>query len=311
MDTSYHPVKKREYASKFFDSTIWNDLEYRNDDIVVASYAKAGTTLVQQILAQLIFDMDEEVSVSKISPWLDSVYPEKKAKLDLIAAQVHRRVLKTHLPIDALVFSRVAKYIYVGRDGRDIVWSLYDHQGAASQEARLLLEADANSSGRLRVVAPPPSSILNYFDAWLDKDGHPFWPFWENVRSWWQARLLPNVLFVHYSDLIADMGEQIRRIAAFIEIPLGEDRLALIMHHCSLEYMRAHAGRYVPHGTGLWKDDGKAFFNKGQNGRWSEILPSETNTIFKQRAISELGIDCAQWMTSGSTDGFCRSDIAD
>ncbi|WP_340267699.1 sulfotransferase domain-containing protein [Sphingobium mellinum] len=298
MDTSYRPRKKQEYTSRFFDSTIWNDLRYRDDDVVVASYAKAGTTLVQQILAQLIFDMDEEVSVSNISPWLDSVYPEKKVKLDLIAAQDHRRVFKTHLPIDALVFSQNAKYIYVGRDGRDIVWSLYDHQVAVSQDARLPLETGAGSSGRLRVVAPPPPSILDYFDTWLEKDGHPFWPFWENVQSWWQARMLPNVLFVHYSDLIADLDEQVRRIAAFVEIPLAQDRLPLILRNCGLDYMRAHAGRYVPHGTGLWKEDGKAFFNKGQNGRWIDMLPPKANAKFKQRAIAELGIDCARWMMS-------------
>ncbi|ACM39858.1 MULTISPECIES: sulfotransferase domain-containing protein [Rhizobium/Agrobacterium group] len=299
MDANDHLLKKREFANRYFDASIWNDIKYRDGDIVVASYAKAGTTLVQQIIAQLIFDQDDEVDVAAISPWIDSVYPDKKVKLDLIEAQTHRRFLKTHLPMDALIFSEKAKYIYVGRDGRDIVWSLFDHQNAARQDAQLLLDKEAGPSGRLRVATPPQSSITEFFDAWLDKDGFPFWPFWENLRSWWLARIVPNVLFVHYADLITDMAEQILRIAAFLEVPLSLDRLPRILHNCSLGHMRDHARRYVPHGAGLWKDDGKLFFNKGQNGRWIDILTPEANAKFEQHAMAELGVDCAKWMMSG------------
>lgn len=47
------PSKQREYSNRFFDSTVWNDFAFRDDDVVIASYAKAGTTWVQQIVAQL------------------------------------------------------------------------------------------------------------------------------------------------------------------------------------------------------------------------------------------------------------------
>ena len=62
-----------------------------------------------------------------MSPWLDLRVPPKEVKLPLVEAQTHRRFLKTHLPVDALVFSPRAKYLYIGRDGRDVVWSMYNH----------------------------------------------------------------------------------------------------------------------------------------------------------------------------------------
>lgn len=56
----------------------------------------------------------------------------------------------------------------------------------------------------------------------MEHDGHPFWPFWENVRSWWAARHLPNVLFVHFANLKRDMPREMRRIAEFLDVPVDE-----------------------------------------------------------------------------------------
>ena len=115
------PRKTRELHNHHFDSTIWNDLRFRDDDIITATYAKSGTTWMQQIIAQMLFGPDPDIAVADMSPWLDLRVPLKHEKLPLVEAQTHRRFLKTHLPVDALVFSPKAKYIYIGRDGRDIV----------------------------------------------------------------------------------------------------------------------------------------------------------------------------------------------
>ena len=58
---------------------------------------------------------------------LDLRVPPKEEKLLAVEAQTHRRFIKTHLPVDALVYSPGAKYIFVGRDGRDVAWSFYNH----------------------------------------------------------------------------------------------------------------------------------------------------------------------------------------
>ncbi len=56
MSSQENPVKSREFQNHHFDSTIWNDFEFRDDDIIIATYAKSGTTWLQQIVAQLLFD---------------------------------------------------------------------------------------------------------------------------------------------------------------------------------------------------------------------------------------------------------------
>ncbi len=63
------------------DSTVWNDLEFRDDDIVIATYAKSGNTWLQQIISQLIFVGAEGIGVTEMSPWVDLRVPPKEIKL--------------------------------------------------------------------------------------------------------------------------------------------------------------------------------------------------------------------------------------
>ena len=155
------PVKTRELHNHHFDSTIWNEFEFRNDDIVIATYAKSGTTWVQQIVAQLLFQGADGLEVAEMSPWLDLRVPPKAVKLPMVEAQPHRRFIKTHLPVDALVYSPLAKYLYIGRDGRDVVWSMYNHHANANALWYQLLN---ETPGRIGPpIGPPPASTPRLF----------------------------------------------------------------------------------------------------------------------------------------------------
>jgi len=39
------PQKQLELRNHHFDSTIWNDFAFRDDDIIIATYGKSGTTV--------------------------------------------------------------------------------------------------------------------------------------------------------------------------------------------------------------------------------------------------------------------------
>lgn len=291
------PVKTREMHNHHINSTVWNNFKFRPDDIVVATYAKSGTTWMQQILGQLIFNGAEGIDVSHLSPWVDLriMPPEAIAGLEHIP---HRRFLKTHLPVDALVFSPKAKYLYVGRDGRDMIWSLYNHHANANQH---WYDALNNTPGRLGPpIEKPPASIHDYYQQWFARDGHPFWPFWENVRSWWAVRDLPNVKLVHFNELKADLAGSIRSIARFLDIPIDEAKFPAIVEHCSFDYMKSHAELSVPLGGALWEGGATTFINKGTNGRWRDTLSAEEVRAYEARAVKELGPECALWLAGSS-----------
>lgn len=164
-ETIVWPEKTRELHNHHFDSTIWNDFQFRNDDIIIATYAKSGTTWMQQIIAQMLFGPDPELEVAEMSPWLDLRIPPKAVKLPMVEAQTHRRFQKTHLPLDALVFSPQAKYLYIGRDGRDVVWSMYNHHVNANQ---MWYEALNDTPGRVGPpIEPPPIHSRQYWREWM------------------------------------------------------------------------------------------------------------------------------------------------
>src|SRR3954453_10870592 len=254
------PVKTREFHNHHFDSTIWNDFAFRDDDVVIATYGKSGTTWMQQIVGQLIFEGDAEVNVAELSPWVDLRVPPKEVKLPEIEAQMHRRFLKTHLPVDALVFDPIAKYIYIARDGRDVIWSMHNHHANANAA---WFSAINDTPGRVGPPVPPADSDLRrYFLNWLDNDGEPFWPFWENVRSWWAIKHRPNVMLVHYQDLKQDLVGAMLRIAEFLDIDVDAARFPAMVEHCSFDWMKPNVAKSAPLGGVLWVAGDQIFINK-------------------------------------------------
>jgi aryl sulfotransferase len=292
------PLKTREIHNHHIDSTIWNEFEFRDDDIVIATYGKSGTTWMQQIIGQLLFGGAADLEVAEMSPWLDLRIPPKQVKLSAVEAQTHRRFVKTHLPVDALVFSPRAKYIYVGRDARDVVWSFHHHHA----NANVFLYAGLNDTpGRVGPpIAPPPADIAAYWREWFEGDGYPFWSFWENVRSWWAIRTLPNVLFVHFNALKADMAGEMARIARFLDIDIDQSAWPAMLEHCGFAWMKQHASASVPLGGAFWQGGAETFINKGTNGRWRDVLTQADIAAYEARALKELGSACANWIARGA-----------
>ncbi|MBW8814761.1 MAG: sulfotransferase domain-containing protein [Caulobacterales bacterium] len=290
------PAKTRELVNRHMDSRVWNRFALRDGDVVVASYAKSGTTWVQQIVTQLIHHGAEDAPVATLSPWLDYRLTPPEV-LERLAAQVHRRVVKTHLPLDALGISPRARYLYVARDGRDVAMSLHHHHGCGNALWYERLNAGPAELGP--PMTPPLGDPAAYFRAWLGGDGAPFWPYFENIRTWWPAQGLPNVLFLHFNALKADLLGQVRRIAAFLDLALDEALLARVLDHASFGYMRAHAEDVAPLGGRIFEGGAQSFLHHGENGRWRAVLSEADAATYEARARAELGSECAQWLATG------------
>jgi aryl sulfotransferase len=282
------PVKVREIVDGWLlDSRVWNEFAYRDGDVVIASYARSGTTWLQQIVAQLIF-AGKEVSIAHLSPWVEFVGLPRAATVGRLERQEHRRFFKTHLPVDALPVSPKAKYIYVARDGRDTIWSLH----------RLLTRFADRTAPTARTAPAMRSDVRECYLEWLEKDGYPFLPFFSHVQGWWDIRHLPNVHLIHFAALKADMAREIRGIAAFLDISVDPEIWPRIIKHCSFDYMKRHASELAPPAAAVLPGGSAEFFYRGTNDRWQDVLTAHESECYEAAARARLSADCAEWLAA-------------
>jgi aryl sulfotransferase len=277
------------------DSTRWRRVAGRNGDIVVATWAKTGTTWVQQILAQLLLGQEKPVALNRISPWIENRHVPLEPMCATLESQAHRRFMKTHLPATALEYRHDTKYIYIGRDGRDVVWSWYNHH---SNLDKRFYETVRNTPGSIEAHMEPPSKdARDYFIEWLEKDGYPLWPFWSHVRSWWSLRARPNLMLLHFDDLKRDLASAVARIGNYLELEVAEGDANRIAARCTFSYMKEHASELLPEIEAIMEGGATTFINRGEGGSWRKLLDRQDIAVYEAKMLSELGSECAMWLS--------------
>jgi aryl sulfotransferase len=299
------PVVKHLYQNYMMDALRWNFFRPRADDIVVATTYKAGTTWVQTIVANLIFAGKKlPGAIHDISPWLDQRIFPLELMLTQLEKLTHRRSVKTHLPLDGLPFDQNFKYVYVGRDPRDVFMSFWNFYRNFSPQ---LLNIANGVPGRVGDELPRcPDDIHELWHNWITRgwfewetEGYPFWSVMHHAQSWWDYRHLSNIMFIHYADLLADLEGGIRRIAHFLEINPQAEAWPTIVRNCSFAEMKARGEELVPLMNMMLKGGSDSFFHKGTNGRWQEVLSAEELKLYYSAAERELTPACRRWLENG------------
>ena len=119
----------RRYQHLDWDSGRWTGFKPRSGDIYICTCYKSGTTWTQMIAALLVFqELDFPLPLNELSPWIDLVTDSTEEMHKRLSAQRYRRILKTHTPLDGLKWHADARYLFVGRDPRDVFVSMMNHQ---------------------------------------------------------------------------------------------------------------------------------------------------------------------------------------
>ncbi|HEX6269321.1 MAG TPA: sulfotransferase domain-containing protein [Anaerolineales bacterium] len=300
------PQVRHTYLNHHLDSTRWECYTPRDNDIIIATSVKSGTTWMQAIVSHLIFQDLQTRSLIELSPWVDTrLWPITKVELaKVLNALEHRRFLKSHLPLDGLPFYPTVKYILVGRDARDVFMSLWNHYRNYTPEfyERANQPLGANEQPFPRC----PQDVREFWRQWMtrgwfewESEGYPFWSNLRHTQTWWDFRHLPNILFVHYNDLLKDLKGEIRRVARYLEIDVSEDLLTGIADALTLRSMKRQAEQLVPDHEVTFSAGAHVFVNKGGTGRWRAVLNEEDLKLYEAAVARELSPDCAGWLEHG------------
>jgi hypothetical protein len=290
-----NPVR---YRSDDEDSARWRGFPFRQGDIVISTRSKSGTTWVQMICALLVFQTaDLPEPLGRLSPWLDWLGSPRHEIYARLSAQDHRRIIKTHTPLDGIPLDPRATYIVVARHPLDMAVSLYHHSDNIDR-ARL-----RELTGQPEPVdAPPPRPPLHeWLLGWIDWNGnrHQHMDSLPGV-AWhlsdaWTRRHEPNVVLVHYDDLSADLDGSMRRLAVRLDITVPDQAWSDLVRAAGFEAMRRRSDRTAPDPGDILRDHSR-FFRRGTSGAGGEVLSLDELDHYRARLAPLVPPDLLGWL---------------
>ena len=298
------------YRSGVWDSERWRSFSARTGDIIISSPPKSGTTWTQVICALLIFRRTTfDQSLDLISPWLEM---QTRKISDVIAdldAQQHRRFIKSHTPLDGLPNDDAVTYICVGRDPRDVAISWAHHSDNINLEALFTARDRAVGNEDLaemyRDRTPAPTEPLARFWRWVDDStadqlSHAnLASTMHHLATFWEARERPNVVLVHYADLLSDLEGEMRRIAQRLDIDIDENILPSLVAAAGFEAMRERADELAPDSSQGILQSNRAFFHTGHHVQWKDLLDLTDRRRYAQRVQQLAPTDLIEWVHRG------------
>ena len=238
----------------------------------------------------------------EIDPHWEVASDDLVSKIKQAHAALGRRIFNTHLRWDMLPQGNDAsvKYIYVVRDGRDVLTSFYHHMTNQHVD-------DGGFQGDFQA----------FFQQFLE--GSIAYGKWTHHLASWMPRIVnddspdknPRILLVRYEDLQANLHAQVMKIATFLQLDdiaeslesaaeenSDDSCMDQVLERMTFSWMRQHQELFHPISV-RWKP-GYHFIRKGSVGDHDTIFDEQHKQIFMESIASDFGGSVPCWL-----DRFC------
>jgi len=302
----------RRYRNFIMDSRRWDGFEFRDDDIVISTPSKCGTTWMQMQCALLVFKTpDLPGKLTRLSPWLDVQTETVESVFAELAAQEHRRFIKTHTPFDGIPYDPRVTYITVGRDPRDVALSWDNHMANIKFDVVVGLRAEAVGLDDLAEVMPnglpiPQEDPVARFWDWMesetlsDEDVSGLVGLLHHLDTFWQRRDDDNVAMFHYVDMKDDLAGSMRRLASVLNVDVDDATMTQLVTAAGFEEMRGRAAELAPQVTSDFWADSNRFFNKGASEQWRSFFTDDDVARYEARVRTLAAPELSEWVHRGS-----------
>ena len=236
-------------------------------DVLIATYPKAGTTLMQQIVHGLRTggDMDFD-EITEVVPWLELAHD---LGLDLKASpRAEPRAFKTHF--DWHSTPKGGRYIFIVRDPGDSLVSFFHFLSGWVFEA-----------GSVSIEDFALEYVLQ---------GSRSGRYWDHLVSWWPRRLDTDTLWLCFEDIVADLPDAAARVAAFLSLRPDHPNIEIATRQASIDFMRRHGSKFDDNlvrrarnaACGLPADAGSTKVRKGRVGDGKAELTAKVDEAWKR-----------------------------
>ena len=237
----------------------------RETDVFLVGHPKSGNTWLAYLLALVLFPKQaDQITLANLRRFI----PDASSRDHVIAKHQqlsNPRAFRNHQPVYSEHYHRM---IYLVRDPRSVLVSLWHHYRVARQDKKTRVE---------EVV----DEYLTHdrFDAWmhnLDRWDHHV------TRFALSPTATSNLLLIKYEDLVHDRHHQLDRLVKFLDINITLESLNTAEERGSFKAMRHAEERHgVEHFRKL-QSSGEPFIRSGKIDGWREELSPATADRIEQ-----------------------------
>ncbi|KAK1345870.1 hypothetical protein QTO34_008335 [Cnephaeus nilssonii] len=269
----------------------WDDVETfqaRSDDTVIITFPNLvslpmsnlflspnndrlslnGTTWLSEIVDMIFKDGDVEKckrdAIFNRIPFLECRKEEMMNGVKQLKEMASPRIVKTHLPaqlLPASFWEKNCKMIYLCRNAKDVAVSFYYF---------------------FQMVAghPNPGTFPEFVEKFMDGDV-PYGSWYEHVKSWWELRKNPHLLFLFYEDMKEDIRREVIKVIQFLGRESSKELVDKIVQHTSFQEMKNNPStNYTLLPDEIMNQKISPFMRKGIIGDWKNHFPEALNKKF-------------------------------
>ncbi|KAF8356236.1 hypothetical protein PRIPAC_97859 [Pristionchus pacificus] len=253
------------------------DMVFDENDIVIVSYPKSGTTWVSEVLSAIAYGGDTErlkkIRLDERVPWMEMDYrcldPNSPAQSSAKGPirEGKKQIWFTHLHLDYLppsVREGKCKIVYVARNPKDNAVSYFHFHRLTTFMG---LQKDMKWNDYFPLFCSGDICVGNWFKHTLD-----YWKFSQNN---------PNAKFVVYEDLKRDLMGEMKSLEEFVGISLTVDQRTEVVKHCSFDSMKNNK-MTNKEGLVLFDHGETKFMRKGIVGDWKNYFTVAQNEAFDE-----------------------------
>ncbi|XP_017561183.1 cytosolic sulfotransferase 3-like isoform X1 [Pygocentrus nattereri] len=258
----------------------------RPDDILIATYPKAGTTWVSYVLDLLYFsklgpERQNSLPIFLRVPFLDGAFPGLPTGVELAdMLPTTPRLIKTHLPVQLVpksFWEQNCRVIYTARNAKDNAVSYYHFN-------------------RMNMGQPDPGDWSTFLQTFMDGKT-VFGPWYDHVCGYWEKKQThSNIHYMFFEDMVEDTGREVERLCSFLGSSTSAEEKERITKATQFDAMKQN--KMTNYSTVPVMDSKiSPFMRKGKVGDWKNHFTVAQNEQFDEHYKQKMKSTTLQFRT--------------
>ncbi|XP_060787532.1 cytosolic sulfotransferase 3-like [Neoarius graeffei] len=241
----------------------------RPDDILIATYPKAGTTWVSYILDLLYFgntapERQTSIPIYFRVPFLEAVLPKIPTGVELANnLSTTPRLIKTHLPVQLVpksFWEQNCKVVYIARNAKDNVVSYFHFE-------------------RMTQAQPEPGDWNSYLQSFMDGK-KVFGPWYDHVCGYWEKKkTYSNLHYMFFEDMVENTDREVENLCSFLGLSTPKEereKITKITHFDAMKQNKMTNYSTIP----VMDFSVSQFMRKGKVSDWKNHFTVAQNEQF-------------------------------